>query len=110
MDQWNERNTIPVVVSFFDDVGDPVTPSSAAYRIVDKRSGAEVLASTPLTGLSTTKEIIVTEAQNAILSARHASEIKALAVVFAYGSGRQGLAQYEWETINLYGASATAPA
>ena len=101
----NEKTTLLVTVSFFDDAGAAVTPSAATYRIHDKASGAIIVATTSLAGLSTTKEIEVTSAQNALLNQSDNTEEHILTLTFTYGSSRQGTSEYRWAVRGLAGVA-----
>src|SRR5689334_1340788 len=102
LDQWNEKSTMPLVVSFFDDSGAPVTPNTATYRIDDQMSGTAILASTSITGLSTVNELIVTSTQNRILNDANVQELRSITVEFDYnGSTRHGTAEYVYALKNM---------
>ncbi len=101
----NEKTTLLVTVSFFDDAGAAVTPSAATYRIHDKASGSIIVAITSLAGLSTTKEIEVTSAQNALISQTDSTEEHVLTLDFTYGSSRRGTSEYRWVVRGLEGVS-----
>lgn len=102
----NERTTLVLTLAFFDEDDAAVTPTSAWYRVDDVGSGTSIVAQTALTGLSTTKELEITEAQNA--SVTRSLEERVVTVSFAYGSGRRGTDEYRYLVRNLYGVQESA--
>lgn len=101
----NERTTLILTVSYFDDGDTPVTPDSATYRIdsLQGSRGTAVLAATAIGSLSTANDIEITSDQNQIIRQRNAYEIKVVTVEFEYGSDRRGTSEYRYKVINLYG-------
>ena len=104
LDEVNERTSLIVAVSFTDEDGDPVTPTSATYRIDDKASRTNILPATAIGSLSTSVDITITSEQNAIIRPRNPFEIRTVTVEWGYDSGtKHGTAEYEYRLINLYG-------
>jgi len=103
MDTFNERSTVLVTVAWYDADDAPVTPTTAAYRVDDVRSGVNIVPSTAITGLSTTNEIEITPSQNTVLDYRREFEQHAVTVTFTFGGGgsRQGTARYVFAVNNL---------
>jgi len=60
---------------------------------------------TSLSGLSTTKDIEVTSAQNALINQTDNSEEHVLTLDFTYGSSRRGTSEYRWVVRGLEGVS-----
>lgn len=105
LDEVNERSTQVVTVAFFDDAGSPVTPTSAIYRLDDKRNRVVLVDDTVIGSLSTSVDIEITPAQNRIIRPRAQYEVRTLTTIWQYGSGKQGTAQYRYKVINLYGVN-----
>lgn len=106
LDTFTERSTIPVVLSFFDENDDPVVPDSATYRVDDEKNRTNIVPTTSLSGLSTTKTIVITSDQNYIIKSRAESEIRTVTVEFDYESENgpaHGTAEYKYKLVNLYG-------
>lgn len=101
----NEKSTLIVTASFFDDTGAAVTPSAATYRIHDKASGTIIVATTSLSGLSTTKDIEVTSTQNALINQSDNAEEHILTLEFTYNTTRLGTSEYRWAVRGLEGVS-----
>ena len=103
MDTFNERSTILVTVAWFDADDAAVTPTTAAYRVDDVRSGVNIVASTSIGSLSTTNTIEITPAQNTVLDYRREFEQHAVTVTFTFGAGgtRAGTARYVYAVNNL---------
>lgn len=101
----NEKTTLLVTCAFYDEDGIAATPTAATYRIHDRATGTSIKAVTSLTGLSTTKQIEVTSAENAMVSAGASSEEHVLTLEWDYGSGRHGTDEYRFIVRNLVGVS-----
>lgn len=104
LDVWNEKSTVMLTVAFKDEDGTAVTPSAATYRIDAITEGHTVLASTSLSGLSTSVSIHITSAQNAALSNAPYSE-RVVTVEYDYGTTKHGTAEYRYKLKNLTGVS-----
>jgi hypothetical protein len=103
LDEFNERATTFITVTFTDEDGIPVTPDAATYRIDDEASRTNVQAATSVSPLSTSVDLEITSEQNAILRPRKPFEIRTVTVEFDYGAGKHGTAQYKYKLLNLYG-------
>jgi hypothetical protein len=106
LDICTERATWPVTVSFFDENDDPVTPTAATYRVDDKLNRTSIVPLTALSGLSTTKVIVITSDQNYVIKSRSGYEVRTLTVEFDYESDNgpaHGTAEYRYKLVNLYG-------
>ena len=101
----NEMTTLVLTLAFFDEDDAPVTPTAATYRVDDVGSGTAIVASTALTGLSTTKELEITSLQNAMVTATNSLEQRVVTVGFDYGSGRHANEEYRYYVKNLSGVS-----
>lgn len=103
--EYNERTSLTLTVSFFDEDSVAVTPDSATYRIdsLQGTRGTPVLPATAITPLSTTADIEITSDQNQIIRQRNQFEIKVVTIEFDYGSGKRGTAEYRYKVLNLYG-------
>jgi hypothetical protein len=103
LDEFNERSSITVRVSFFDEDNVAVTPDTATYRIDDESNRRNIQPATAIGSLSTFVDLEITGDQNFIIRPRNKSEIRTVTVEFDYGSGKHGTAQYRYNLINLYG-------
>jgi hypothetical protein len=104
----NERTVFPLTVSFFDEDGNPVTPTAATYRIDDEINRTNLLSATLFPSLSTAVDIWITDDQNRIIKERSKSEVKTVTVEFDYDSvngSTHGTAFYKYRVINLYGVT-----
>ena len=106
LDECSERSTYPILVSFFDEDDNPVTPTAATYRVDDQKSRTNIVPSTALSGLSTTKTIVITSDQNYIIKPRSKWEVRTVTVEFDYNSvngAAHATDQYQYKLVNLYG-------
>jgi hypothetical protein len=110
LDSFNERSSVTVTVSFADEDGAGVTPTSATYRIDDKASRTNILPATGIGSLSSSVDIEVTSEQNRIIRSRKPYEIRTVTVEFDYGGGKHGTGEYEYKLVNLYGVVDVASA
>ncbi|MFA5424499.1 MAG: hypothetical protein WC374_11655 [Phycisphaerae bacterium] len=78
--------TLTISLAFTDENGDAVTPSAARYRIDDVASGDEVLAWTNFTPATSTYDLIIEAAQNAIINSAQPTEKKLVKVEITYGT------------------------
>ena len=96
----NEKTTCALVLSFTDETGAAVTPSSGSYRIDDVDSGTQVLGDTAFTPTSATHSLVITAAQNSQIST-NPSEGRRVTITWLYGSGKQGTAEHIYLLKNL---------
>jgi hypothetical protein len=108
----NERTSLTLTVSFFDENDAPVTPDSATYRIdsLQGSRGIAVLPATVIGSLSTTNDLEITSDQNQIIRERNPYEIKLVTVEFDYGTNKHGTVEYRYKVLNLYGVVNVASA
>lgn len=112
LDSVNERTSLTLTVSFFDEDEVAVTPDSATYRIdsLQGNRGTAVLAATSISPLSTTATLEITSNQNQIIRQRNVYEIKVVTVEFDYDTDKHGTAEYRYKVLNLYGVVNVASA
>lgn len=102
----NERTAFPLAVSFLDEDGLPVTPTSATYRIDDEANKTNIQPATAFPSLSTTVDLWITGDQNFIIKPRAKFEIRTVTVSYVYESDdgpTPANAQYKYKLVNLYG-------
>lgn len=102
----NERTSFPLAVAFLDENSDPVSPTSATYRIDDEASKTAILPVTAFPSLSTTVDLWITSDQNFIVKPRSKYEIRTVTVQYEYESDNgptPATAQYQYRVKNLYG-------
>jgi hypothetical protein len=103
LDQYNERSSVTITVTFTDEDGASVTPDTATYRIDDEASRTNIQPSTAIGSLSASIDLEITSEQNAIIRPRKPFEIRTVTIEFDYDSGKHGTAQYKYKLVNLYG-------
>jgi hypothetical protein len=102
MESVNEQSTCIVTASFKDENGNSVTPGAAWYSLYCETTGKEIVAEVALTGLSTSKDIEITPAQNTMQNVGNPSETKVVTLRFTYSGGsKQGTGFYKYSLINL---------
>ena len=95
----NEGSSAFLTVTFKDQTGAGVTPTSAAYRL--DNSGVQVRAWEAFTPASSSHIIEITGAENAILNPELATETMAVTVRWTYGTGSTGSEAFEYVIKNL---------
>jgi hypothetical protein len=86
-DEVNENSTAYVDVTFLDGDGVAAQPSTAAYDLVDEKSGTSIKNDQPLTPTAGVVTITLDKTDNAILSAEGNGELRRLTVHATYGGG-----------------------
>lgn len=97
----NEKSTAVLTVSFKDENGIAVAPSSGTYTITDVDSGTVITASTPFTPSGTTHDLTITPTENRILTTSNLFEKRKVTVTFTYLVTKQGTAEYIYLVNNL---------
>lgn len=107
MYQINERTTLIVTVSFYDEDDVLVVPSAATYRIDDVASNTAIVALTNFTlPLASQVDITIDAEDNAILDSDHQYEVRTMTVEFNYGTPKKhGTEEYHYRIKQLYGVT-----
>jgi len=112
----NEKTTLYLRISFFDEDGDPTTPEHAWYRVDDVRSGQRIVPSLSSPSPSPTAEpdgmiplsepmasvidLEITDEQNKMVVQHAGSDERVVTVEFDYnttgGETRHGSAEYHY--------------
>lgn len=106
LDEVNERTAFPLTVSFRDENGEPVIPTSATYRIDDEKSRTNIQPVTSFPLLAESVDLWITGDQNYIIRPRRDYEIRTVTVSYVYESANgptPANAQYRYKLVNLYG-------
>jgi hypothetical protein len=104
MEIVNEKSTCILTVSFKDEDGAAVVPSSGNYRIdVLNADGtySQVKGDAALPSLAAEVDIEITDEENAMLDPAVNSEQRVVTVTFSYGTGKAGSAEYFYRLKNL---------
>lgn len=101
MDEVNEKSTYVVVLSFKDENGVAVTPSSLTYRLDDEASGEEVIEDTVVTPVTTSYSVVIPSTSNLILNDDKKFEIKILTASFTYDTDKVGTDEHRYRLKNL---------
>lgn len=99
MDIVNEGTAFSLSITFKDQDGNLITPTSFTYRI-DNEDGTEVKASTSLTPSSSTLELEITENETQIIDSSKALEKRFVLMEFTYGT-KKGKELYVFAVRNL---------
>lgn len=95
----NESSSAFITITFKDQTGAGVTPTSAAYRL--DNAGVQVKGWEAFTPSSSSHIIEITGAENAILNPELAQEIMTVTVRWTYGTGSSGTESFEYVIKNL---------
>lgn len=100
-------NTTSVhTVYFYDEGNTPVQPSSGSYQVKDVNTNTLVVTPTSFTPSTPYYQIVLTPAQNAMLTSTDLVENRELKITFVYGGTKQGAAS---EVTTLNGSNITVP-
>jgi hypothetical protein len=112
IDTVNERKSWVTTVSFTDEDGAAITPTSAQYKIDDVGSGAEVRTATAIDSLDEEVDITWEPTDTTILDESHLYELRRMTVEWQYGSPATlyGTEEYLLQVKNLRGISTPSPA
>lgn len=91
-----EKNTSLKVLTFTDENGNAVTPSSATYQI-DDESGTAITAETAFTP----GNLLISADENRILSASKQSERRTVTIRWVYSGTKAGADQFDYLVKNL---------
>ncbi len=100
-DAVNEKTTSIVTLSFTDESGSPVTPTSGTIRIDDLASGTEIREAETFIPSSSTYSVTITSDENRILDQDNSRELRCVTVIINYGVGKKATAEYKYYVTNL---------
>lgn len=92
----NEKSTGFLIVKFYDENGDPVTPSTIDYTIHDIASGTEVKASTNIGSPAQQIIITLTVADNTLINNDNESEGRLVTVTAGFGGGEAQIQEFDY--------------
>jgi hypothetical protein len=102
----SEETTSVLSIAFFAEDDTAVIPTAVSYSIIDAASSTSIVALTSLTGpFSTTLDIEITAAQNAILNTLHTFEMRVVTIEFDYSGSKHSNNEYRYMVKNLSGIS-----
>lgn len=104
MNQVNERSTAYLTATFLNKAGQTQQPTSVSYRIDDAMTRTQIRGATSVSP-SSTVEITLTPADNAIISPSLATERHVVTVIGVYGESDQVTAQFVYEVVNFQAIS-----
>ena len=84
-----EKTTYVVTLSFADEAGNAVTPSSGTYRVDDVESGTEIKGTTAFSPSGSPCQLVIAATDNAMHDPARTSERRLVTVTVQYGAGRQ---------------------
>jgi hypothetical protein len=87
-------------VQFIDDNGDPITPSSMIYSIIDSLTNTTIVAPTTIVPVDTNYNIIVTPVQNAFTSTTNHIERKIITGMYTY-NGNTGTFELDYTLTDM---------
>jgi hypothetical protein len=97
----NEQTSATLSLSFTDEQGRPVTPSSGKYRIDDIRSGTVITDWTNFTPSASSYDIFITSNENEVIDQTNDGEVRRVTAIMYYSIGKQCIAEYRYEVMNM---------
>ena len=103
MEVVDEKSSCTVRVTFTDEKGLEVVPSSASYRIDDEKGSVytEVKTDTSFTPASSVHDIEITDNENRILATANRQETRLVTLSWTYDTDKKGNAAYRYRVKNL---------
>ena len=87
-------------VQFIDDNGDPITPSSMTYSVIDSLTHIPIVAPTTIVPVDKTYNIIVTPVQNAFTTSTNHIERKIITGTYIY-NGNTGTFEIDYTLTDM---------
>ena len=97
----NEDSTAILTLTFKNELGAEVTPSTAYIRIDDVPSRTQIRDWTAISPLASTVDVTISNSENAILKQTHQYEIRRVSVYFTYATSKKGTADFLYNLVNL---------
>lgn len=104
MDTINEQTTYRITITWTDEAGEPLTPTSGTYRIDDVTDPANpvtVKTTQTITPSSSSANIDIAYGDNAILNSANAYENRLVTFTWTYGGNKKGTGEYRYRIKNL---------
>ncbi len=99
----NEKSPLFMTMTFEDETGAPLTPTTVEWRLDDKTNGVEVVPWTSLPSPSSTMNVTVPGADNAIADEAHVQELQIFGIRVDNGQPGEGHAELAYNVLNLSG-------
>lgn len=96
----NEGSTAILTVDFFDKDGNTAAPDTAQYRIDDVATGSSIRANTSIVASSSSVDVTLTAADNAMVTNSSDTEIHRVTVT-ASVAGQPVQNEYDYSVKNL---------
>jgi len=117
IDEVKERSLKVINIAFVDEDGNPVTPTSASYRIDDVGSDVEVRGNTAISIVApaTDVDVPLTASDTSILDETRAYETKRLTYSWTYNTATSPSVEaddndeYLYNVVNLKGVTTPSP-
>jgi hypothetical protein len=97
----NEKTIMIVTIAFTDENGDAVTPDSGTYQIYDEDTLTAIKASSALTSLSSSIDILIDSAENKIVTTTKQFETHIMLVEYIYGTTKTAQTEYRFAVRNM---------
>jgi hypothetical protein len=97
----NEQTSATLSLTFSDERGAAVIPTSGKYRIDDVATGTVITGWTAFTPTTSSYDITITSLENKILDELNDSEVRLVTVIVYYPSSKQCTSEYRYEITNL---------
>lgn len=99
--QIKEGSSEPLTITFKNEDGDLVVPTSVTYRIDDVSTGQSILADTNYPTPTSTITITILPAYTAILNQTNLSELREVTVKSTFAGGKAQNLSIPYEVVNL---------
>jgi len=97
----NEGSTAYVTVSFTDELGTAIVPSSISIKVNDVITSTELMSSTVTTPGTSSYTVTLTPTANRIINDNHEYEEHVLTIDATYETGKHCTGEYRFNVYNL---------
>lgn len=108
MEEINENKSFKVVLDFYDEDNNPVTPDEAFYSILDDNSDTFIVSNQRFIPSSSQYVLVISSEHNQILNDKSRTEKRRLTITWSYASGNgEGAEEIVYLVKNLKGIKPT---
>lgn len=101
----NEQSPLCITLTFTDENGDPLIPSTVDWRLDDTELDAEVVGWTPLISMASTMTMTIAADNNVIVNESKTREARMYGVRINNTMQSEAHAEFKYHVLNLVGPS-----
>ena len=101
----NEKSPLFMTVSFKDEVGDPLVPTTVEWRLDDLETTQEVVGWTNLPGPTADMNVTIPASNHVIINDGSVREERVFGVRINVGLGAEAHQEFRYHVLNLFAPS-----